>query len=271
MHIGRRDLITFLGGAVTAFPITWLAARALQNDQIRALQLRALRLQAENAASTIERFIKEIESQVGWTTLLPSSTDNIHQRRFDGFRVLRQVPAITELVQLDSTGKEQLRQSKLAMVVLNSSIDFSREPKFTEAMAKRVYYGPVYFRGKSEPYITLALAGARRDAGVSIAEVNLKLVWDLVMQMKVGEHGVAYIVDAEGRLIFHPDIGLQLAQTDMSQFPQVMAARATPTPPVEIVKDINGRELLVAHAALEPPGWLLFVEIPLDEASALAE
>jgi hypothetical protein len=36
MHIGRRDFITFAGGAVTAFPITWLAARALQNDRIRA-------------------------------------------------------------------------------------------------------------------------------------------------------------------------------------------------------------------------------------------
>ena len=264
MHIGRRDFITFLGGAV----ITWLAARALRNDQIRALQLRVLRLQAENASSTIEQFIKGVESQVGWNTRLPWSTD---QRKFDGLRTLLQVPAITELSQLDSDGKERLRQSKHGMDVPNSPIDLSREPKFTEAMAKKVYYGPVYFRRESEPYMTLALAGIRRDGGVSVAEVNLKLIWDVISQIKVGEHGVAYIVDAEGRLIFHPDIDLQLAQTDMSQFPQVVAARATPTQPVQVVKDINGRKLLVAHAAVESPRWLLFVEIPLDEASALAE
>jgi hypothetical protein len=44
--------------------------------------------------------------------------------------------------------------------------DMSNEPKFTEAVAKKVYYGPVYFRRESEPYMTLLLAGTRRDAGV---------------------------------------------------------------------------------------------------------
>jgi hypothetical protein len=51
----------------------------------------------------------------------------------------------------------------------------------------------------------------------------------------------------------------------------VRAARAAPTQPVQVVKDINGRELLVAYAKVEPTGWQLFLEIPLDEASALAE
>jgi hypothetical protein len=40
-----------------------------------------------------------------------------------------------------------------------------------------------------------ALAGTRRDAGVSVAEVNLKLIWDVVSQIKVGERGQAYVGD----------------------------------------------------------------------------
>jgi len=48
----------------------------------------------------------------------------------------------------------------------------------------------------------------------------------VVSQIKVGEHGQAYVVDAEGRLIAHPDISLVLRNTDMTRLPQVAAARA---------------------------------------------
>ena len=129
---------------------------------------------------------------------MPWSAGSIEQRRFDALRLLRQVPAITELAQVDSTGKERLRVSRLAMDVVDSGLDLSKDPKFTEAVAHKVYYGPVYFRRESEPYMTLSLAGTRKDAGVSIAEVNLKLIWDVVSQIKVGEHGHAYVVGAQG-------------------------------------------------------------------------
>src|SRR3954462_1080182 len=191
--------------------------------------IRIQREQAEAAAAKIGQFIKEIESQVGWTTQLPWSAGTTEQRRFDGLRVLGQGPAITELAQLDSTGKEQLRVSRLAMDVVGSQADYSQEPKFTEAVAKKVYYGPVYFRRESEPYMTLALAGTRRDAGVSVAEVNLKLIWDVVTGIKVGERGQAFVIDAQGRLIAHPDISLVLRNTDMTKLAQVKAARAAGT------------------------------------------
>ena len=187
--------------------------------------IRIQREQAEAAAAKIGQFVKEIESQLGWTTQLPWSAGSIEQRRFDALRLLRQVPAITELAQLDAAGKERLRVSRLAMDVVASGTDFSKEPKFTEAVARKVYYGPVYFRRESEPYMTLAIAGTRRDAGVSVAEVNLKLIWDVVSQIKVGERGHAYVVDAQGRLIAHPDISLVLRNTDMSRLAQVSAAQ----------------------------------------------
>ena len=39
--------------------------------------------------------------------------------------------------------------------------------------------------------MTLSLAGTGRDARVSVAEVNLKFIWDVASQIKVGQRGAA--------------------------------------------------------------------------------
>jgi hypothetical protein len=82
----------------------------------RAALIRIQREQADAAAAKIGQ-IKEIESQIGRTTQLPWSASTLEQRRFDGLRLLRQSAATIELSQLDSSGEEQLRVSRLAMDV----------------------------------------------------------------------------------------------------------------------------------------------------------
>ena len=238
----------------------------------KAALIRVQHEQAEAAAAKIGQFIKEIENQMGWTTQLPWSASSIEQRRSEALRLLRQVPAITELTQVDSTGKERLRVSRIDINVLDSGLDLSKDPKFTEAVARKVYYGPVYFRRESEPYMTLSLAGTRKDAGVSIAEVNLKLIGDVVSQIKVGTRGQAYVVDAQERLITHPDLSLVLRNTDMSKLVQVKAARtkgADTTPDaLQGALNIQGQEVLTASAPIAPLGWTMFVELPVKEAYA---
>src|SRR3989440_11293586 len=251
----RKYVALFLAVVCVALLTNGLSEIWFSYQEHKASLIRIQREQAEAAAAKISQFIKEIESQVGWTAQLPWSAGTIDKRRFDGLRLLRQVPAITELSQLDANGKEQLRVSRLAMDVVASQVEYSKDPKFTEAVARKVYYGPVYFRRESEPYMTLSLAGARRDAGVSVAEGNLKLIWDVVSQIKVGERGQAYVVGAQGRLIAHPDISLVLRNTDMSKLQQVQAAQGAKggdPDSLQGTKNIQGQEVLTASAPIAP-------------------
>jgi len=222
---------------------------------------------AEAAAQKIESFVREIEHQLGWVTQVQWAALPVEQRHLDYVRLLRQVPAITELMQIDSQGHEQLRVSRLSMDMMASNIDRSTEPAFVEAMANRVYFGPVYFRKGSEPYLTMAVTHSGRS-GVTIAEINLKLIWDVVSQLRIGRDGYAYVVDRLGRLVGHPDISLVLRGTDMSRLAQVAAALTSGGQDAGTVDARNraGVSVLSAHAAIPALGWLVFVEVPTLEA-----
>ena len=74
--------------------------------------LRVQQEKADAAARRIEEFIDQIERQIGWTTHARWAAGPLDQRRFAYVRLLRQAPAITELTELDSAGKEQLKVSR---------------------------------------------------------------------------------------------------------------------------------------------------------------
>ena len=82
--------------------------------------------------------------------------DALEQRRIEYLKLQRQAPAITEVVWIDQQGREQLRISRLAMDAIGSGTDLSqRKPRSSRGKAA-IWYGPVYFRKGTEPYMTIA-------------------------------------------------------------------------------------------------------------------
>src|SRR5262252_602812 len=266
----RKYVGLFVAVVCAALVATGLSDIWFSFREQNVLLMRIQQEQAKSAAAKISHYIKEIEGQLAWATLLPWSTDTLNEWKFDAVRLLRQVPAVTDIAQLDAAGREQIRVSRVVKDVVGSQTDYSRDDSFVKATANKVYYGPVHFLRESEPYMTIAMAGVRRDYGVVVAQVNLKFIWDVVSQIQVGVRGRAYVVDPAGRLIAHPDISLVLRNTDMSRLAQVRAARAEGSTPLSErpleTDDIEGRRVLTVHAPIEPLGWLMFVELPVDEA-----
>lgn len=240
---------------------TWFAYREQQ-----AALARAQVALAEGAAAKIGAFLAAIEDQIGWTTQLPVSSATLDQHRLDAVRLLRQVPAITEFTQVAPDGRELLRVSRLAADVVGGGADLSADPVVAAALAGRRHISPVYFRQDSEPYLNLALSGSRRSSGVSMAAVNLKFIWDVVSQIRVGRAGVAYVVDGAGRLIAHPDISLVLRRTDLVTGPEAAGA--------PVLEDsvrrpgLDGMPVLSTSVRLPGLEWRVFVDVPLDEARA---
>ena len=139
--------------------------------------VRVERAKAVAAAAGIEQFLKEVEQQVRETTRTASDDPDAsqvgpgklgfreglgaalaEQRELDFLRVLRNVPAVSELSHLDLAGKEQLRVSRLDPDVVGSQ---------AFDMARKLYVGNLpYDTGEQDLESLFAAAGTVESVSV---------------------------------------------------------------------------------------------------------
>jgi signal transduction histidine kinase len=235
-----------------------------QESQKALAQLQ--REKALTAAVQIEQFLTDIERQLGWTAMpiVAAGQDAVQARTLDYIKLQKQLQSVTETSYLDGEGKERLKISRVAMNTVDSGVDYSKDPRFVEARKGKTWFGPVYFRKETEPYMAISIPAARDRPGVTVVDVNLKFIWDVVNRIRVGSNGYAYVVDEKGYLIAHPNISLVLKKVDLSALPQVKQAITTPANSeqreVADARDIEGTPVFAAWAPVAATGWRVFVE-----------
>jgi PAS domain S-box-containing protein len=283
-------LLVLVGGVLVASSLIELYFSYAEAQ--RAL-VEVAREKAQGAAARIERFVVEIERGVRATTHAEADDPAVappggvvgryrealaaalaEQRELAFLRLLRTERAITEIRHLDIGGKEQLRVSRVALDATGSGKDFSDTPVFAAAKSGKTYFSPVYLRNQREPHMTIAVPSGEYAVEVTVAEVNLRALWDVISRIRVGEAGYAYVVDSAGQLVAHPNAALALERRDLAALPQVRAARAGGAAPAQdretmtIAAGLGGGQVLSAHAAIGDIGWTVFTEQPIAEALA---
>ncbi len=271
-------LVAVLGGVL----LTNSAIEAFLGYQDgRAVVGQMQRREALAAADSIEQFVGGIEKQIDLVMqpVWAAGAGIAEERRYAYLSLLHLTPAISEISYVDSAGKERLRISRVAVDVIESQADRSREAWYLGTRSGNVYLGAVYFQDEYDPYLPMAIPDPGPNGGVTVAQVNLAPIGDIVSRIKVGRSGYAYIVDSAGLLIAHPDISQVLKKQNLAAFAQVRAAlstgsaRAAALDPVE-GRGLDDRPVLSSFAPIEPAGagrepvWWILVEQPREEATA---
>jgi class 3 adenylate cyclase len=235
-------------------------------DQRATLSSR-LHAEAISAAGKIAAFLDDITDQLQWTVQLPWRDGMEERHRFDVLRLMRQVPAVVEVMLVDGDGVERLHVSRVDPDVVDSRIDRANDPAVLGARSDRIWYGPVTLHEGSEPYMTIAVAGSRAANGVTVAVINLKLIWDVITAIHVGRSGDAFVLDHSGRLVAHPDISLVLRGDDDPAAASLKELqRATIGGETADATDAQHRTVIAAMAPIAGPDWMAFVEQPASEA-----
>ncbi|HEY1295605.1 MAG TPA: ATP-binding protein [Chloroflexota bacterium] len=267
----RKYALVLVALVSLALIVSGLVQLVFSYQEDQAVLVALQREKAAGASARIEAFISGIQQLEAGALTPPLTSDGVtlDQRRTDLLRLLRQAPPILEVSYLDPDGVEQLRISRLELSVIGGHADRSQDPAFIGTRTADTYYGPVYFRNESEPYMTLGVRDAASGGGALVAEVNLKFIWDVVSRIQVGKSGYAYVVDSSGDLIAHPDISAVLSRPDLKALPQIRALAGVDTgDEPSVAHNLQGQQVLTARAAVDPPGWWVFVEQPLQDAFA---
>ena len=247
-----------LGAATEA----WFAFRDHRHHLTAILQV-----EARAAADRIQDFTDGIRDQLGWVVQFPWSQHEEDRRRIDGLRLLQQVPAIVSVSLVDSSGIERVFVSRLSLNRIGRATDLSADPAIIGARQNRVWYGPVQYQRDSEPYMRIAVAGNRAAAGVVVADINLKLIWDVIAAIKIGETGHAIVLDESGRLIAHPDISLVLRSgAGSDNFSRLKAAVSAANGWAVATSGDDGKPVVALSVRAANVGWTVIAQQPMLEA-----
>lgn len=241
---------------------TWFVFR----DHRRHLN-ELLQVEARSAADRIQTFTDGIRDQLGWLVQFPWTSGEEDRRRLDGQRLLQQVPAIVSVSLIDPAGIERVFVSRLSLNRTGRGADMSADPAVLGARANRVWYGPVHYQHNSEPYMRIAVAGNRAAAGVVVADINLKLIWDVIAAIKIGDTGHALVVDDSGRLIAHPDISRVLRSgAGAGDFNRLKSVVSEANGSAVATTGDDGKPVVALSVHAANVGWTVIAQQPVQEA-----
>ncbi len=232
---------------------------------------------ARNAANSVKGFIQEkIQILKGMARLGDLATADRKRQKDVLGKLLGLEPAFRQLVLLDTRRQELADISRLSRSASGKLAARDDKELFSQVSQGKTYIGPVYIdEVTSEPLMIIAVPVTNIFGdfkGVLISEMNLKFMWDLVDQIKVGKSGVAYVIDKKGKLIAFSDIGRVLKGEDMSHLEAISNCLKHGKTPARsgtsITKGINGSRVIATHVHLDVPDWAVYVELPIREAYA---
>ena len=244
--------------AINAALETWMIYR-----ETRASLTAMMSDKAEAAAQRIAQSMSDLERQVSWVTR--ASVATIEQRQTDYAQLLNQQPSIRLIFKLDGAGREQLRMTRAA-VTLDSGANFSRDLAFTQGVAKGATFAPATFRN-GQPFMEIAVAHSGQDAGVTVAEIDLRFLGDFVDAAQAGKNTTAYIVDPRGRVLAHSGTARMIGQ-DWAALPQVAALLKSGGAPLDAGTAQDGHPVLTAAHVVPKLGWFVVFEQPTSQALA---
>lgn len=286
MRLFRSVLLLMLfASAVPTAVLGWLLASTsraqLATDalELAGERVERLRLQAAGQLADVRRAVEEAAREVPWSDL--SAAD----RRAELAGLLQRRDEVTVVTLYDRAGRKIRGLQAFPSSVAPSEIA-EHELRTAPLLAAGLPAGgapprwsPVYAAPRRrETAMTLVVPLDDEAVGAAAAEVSLATLQRLAARTRVGARGAAFVVDASGRYVAHPDGERVLTRAEAGEGSIVAAVARALAAPAEMqgarvaeFRGAGGEELLGAYAVLPEVGWGVVAAQPKADAFAAVE
>ncbi len=171
-------------------------------------------------------------------------------------------PIFMRAVSVDLLGNE-LAGSELGR---GQRWDYPKEA-LEEAIKRGTYASRVKLLDNHTPFLTIAVPIKKmgKTTGALIGDVNLRGIWEIVDNIKIGNTGSAFLISNDGALIAHPDKKKVLRNENLKSQKEVQSVLAGRTGAIELEDKLEGK-LISAYAPVPGLGWGIVLRQKQDEA-----
>jgi anti-anti-sigma regulatory factor len=274
-----RSLATILASALIALSVAALLVSSglqiLSNLQTQQAAIASTQqLIAQDAASAVSSFIERQFGVLSTAARLTDSDSSAEAWEQTLQSLLGLEPSFKHLILLDDGDQPLARASRVSLEASDRLLEQLTAAMLREMGQQERYVGPVFIEAQtSEPQVLIAIPvksilGDRY--GTLIADVNLKFMWDLIDQLRVGEAGQVYVVDRQGSLLAFSDTARVLRGENVAGIQVVREFTTAPgsgeAGAMSSYSGITGGRVVGSYVPLGQPDWAVVTEIPWREA-----
>ena len=268
---GMRGKITILAIIVSLVPMICLSGLNMVS-QSKVIKENIAELNTAVNKGLVEKIDADVSSLIKTLKLVPETTDLMVLQSSDQERVLRKITSNDNIAY-----REVMLTDKSGLVISgtdNKLVGMNNSDKkwYAEAIAGKAYVSDAYKDPKTKlPVFDIAvpvLDTSRNPNGVLYAKVALDKIQKTIKETKVGESGVAYIVDKKGIVLAHPEYKRMVMEgyntvTNKIEGPSLIAQGKTGQ---STYKNADGELVEGTYYTIPSTGWGLITEISVDEA-----
>ncbi|GIV66465.1 MAG: hypothetical protein KatS3mg047_0858 [Bellilinea sp.] len=216
-----------------------------------------------NASNTISQTLRQVQSALYWLGNFgdPASLEDPLVIR----TVESQLPDLLEFVYFDRNGGVLSKVSFDDEALLATEKEVIYTSWFLQARNNKIFIGNIQYSSNNKPYI-ICSAPVFRNGNIIAVRLSAEFLREVIEGIQIGQQGKVYVLDQDGSIIVHSNLDIGDYQLNIRNRSEITNIFRSENRRWEgEYTNLEGIPVSGVSKQIPESGWILIVEVPLEE------